>query len=62
MVKWQSLHQDRLKSDFQKISKKEQNQQKIIQKLLARGYTYQEIKAFLEEEEENPESEDYYFE
>ena len=61
-VKWQSLHQDRLKVDFQKISQKEHSQQKIIQKLLAKGYTLQEIKALMEESEGNLESEDYYFE
>jgi regulatory protein len=61
-VKWQSLHQDRLKVDFQKISQKEHSQQKIIQKLLAKVYTLQEIKALMEESEGNLESEDYYFE
>lgn len=47
-VKWQSKHHDRLKNDYLKMIQKEQNQQKVIQKLMAKGYTYQEIKAFLD--------------
>lgn len=42
-----SNHQNRLRSDYQKITQSTTDKSKIIQKLLQKGYHYQEIKTLI---------------
>lgn len=46
---FKSNHSTRLLQDYQKITRKETDQKKIITRLMQKGYNYQEIKKFLDE-------------
>lgn len=46
-----SNHSSRLKQDFQKTIQRETDKNKIIARLIQKGYSYPEIKKFLEERE-----------
>ena len=52
MLEYSSLDFERLEKDYLKIKSKEENQNKIIQKLLAKGYNYSDIKQVINNIEE----------
>ena len=49
VIEYSSLDFNKLMKDYLKICEKEQDQNKIIQKLLAKGYNYSDIKKLISE-------------
>lgn len=52
VLEYSELDYDKLEKDYLKLKNKEENQNKIIQKLLAKGYNYSDIKKVISEIEE----------
>jgi SOS response regulatory protein OraA/RecX len=52
ILEYSELDFSKLEKDYLKLKSKEEDQNKIIQKLLAKGYSYSDIKKFISEIEE----------